>query len=113
MPNSVTPTAHQKKLVRLGALFFLAAWCLASCEKKKVAPETEKLKVQMEAAQKQLIDADVEVKSSKDDPVAAAAAIEEKELLKSRLERIKAQLRAAGELEPEPAAPAEGQKSAH
>jgi hypothetical protein len=76
----------------LFAFCFAFGLLLTGCEKKKIAPEVPILQKQQEKVQAHLIEIDGEIKGVQDDPIAAAALNEEKELAKSRLERIKEQL---------------------
>jgi hypothetical protein len=72
------------------ALFVVLA--LPACTKKPVPVELPILEKQQEAATKRLGEMDAEIKTVQDDPIAAAALTEEKELLKSRMERLKENL---------------------
>jgi hypothetical protein len=104
-----------RKALPAAASTALALCLLGACTRKPEDPQIAKLKQQHEAAEKQLGDIEVEIQAAKDDAVALAAVTEDKELLRSRLERIREQLRDLGAMAPAPEAHAGGEakKSVH
>jgi len=70
-----------------------------------VHPDVVRLRGQLDAAQKRLGELEVEIKTSRDDAATASTLEEEKELLRSRMVRLKQQLAQHGEVEAQ-AAPA-------
>ncbi len=90
----------------VGVAFVLYA---TGCEKKVIPPEVPQLQKLEGKAQTRLSEIDAEMKTVQDDPIASAALNEEKELLKSRIERIKENLIRNGAGEPA----GEGAPAAH
>ncbi len=84
----------------------LALAGLGACEKKEVHPDVARLRTNLEAAEKRMADLELEIKTAKEDPVAAQTLGEEKELLRSRISRTKEQLLRLGD--PSVADPAAG-----
>ncbi len=70
---------------------------ITACEKKQEHPDIPRLRKQLEAAQKRMGDLELEIKTAKDDPMAASSLGEEKELLRSRIGRTKEQLLRLGD----------------
>lgn len=94
IPASLSLHSVQKK----GLWLALLCVGLLSCTKEPVPVEITRLQAQLAASEKQLVDLDGELKTAKDDPVQLATLTEDKELLKSRIERIKQHLIALGAL---------------
>ena len=88
MENSLTLRGLKKNLLSL--LLVLVA--LMGCAKKEPHPDIARLSAALEASQKRLGELEIEIKTSKGDPATASTLEEERELLKSRSERLKTQL---------------------
>jgi hypothetical protein len=115
MNDSLTLDWIQKKLVRRIspfswplALLFALGLTAAGCTKKPENPNKSRLLQKMEEAQKKLAEMELEIKTMQEDPSESSALAEDKELLLSRVERIKEQLMRMGAIESPSAASSGG-----
>ncbi len=70
----------------------------ASCSKPLENPDKKRLMSQLEKGQTRLAEMELEIKTVKGDPATAIALAEDKELLQSRLARVREQLVKMGAL---------------
>ncbi len=106
MKTSLTPSSNQQKAQGyLSAVARMLCWVAllgltaSSCSKKEEDPEVGRLKAQLDGSVKRMEELDMEIKTSRDDAATSAVLTEEKELLKSRMERLKEKLIGAGAME--------------
>lgn len=90
--------------------FCFLALCIAiaGCSKPIENPDKKRLLNQLEKGQTRLAEMELEIKTVKGDPATAIALAEDKELLQSRMARVKEQLVKMGALPAASEAPASG-----
>jgi hypothetical protein len=108
--TSLLPEPRQKKPLRQKLRFccLVGLFAAISCTKAVENPDKKRLLGQLEKAQTRLVEMDLEIKTVQGDPATALALAEDKELLQSRMARIREQLIKMGALAATSDKPASG-----